>query len=59
MARVPITSANASHDLEPCLVFDRSECVEGRNGIGLGVDWFYLRPAGAALRLLSVVTSDF
>ena len=52
MARIPVTSANAAHDLEPCLVFDRSECVERRNGIGLGVDWFYLRPT--ARRIASV-----
>src|SRR4249919_3309597 len=43
MARVPVASANAAHDLEPCLVFDRTECVERCDRIGLGVDWPDLR----------------
>ena len=42
MTGVPVTSANASHDLKPGLVLDRPEGIEGRDSIGLGVDRAHL-----------------
>ena len=38
MTGVPVTRANARHDLEPGLVVDRPEGIERCDGIGLGVD---------------------
>ena len=52
MTGIPVTGANAWHDLEPRLVFDRPKSIERRDGVGLGVDRVYL---GSAARCIAPV----